>query len=203
MPLNTVFGILCAIVLARREFRGKALLNAAHRPAAQRLAGRGRLALIIVYGRRGWFGGWLAEHGMRVIFALPGMVLATMFVSLPFVAREVMPRAARDRHRAGAGGADARRLLAADLPAYHAARHPRRRRLRRRADRGAGLGEYGAVTIVSGHIAGRTETMTLYVEERFQSFDLTGAYAMSLVLALLSLATLLAMNAVRSHERKP
>jgi sulfate transport system permease protein len=91
VPLNTIFGVLFALVIVRREFRGKQILTALlDLPLGVSPVVVG-LALIIVYGRRGEFGGWLADHGIRVIFALPGMVLATMFVCIPFVAREVIP----------------------------------------------------------------------------------------------------------------
>lgn len=194
VPLNTVFGVLCAIMIARHNFRGKGLLNAViDLPLSVSPVVIG-LALIIVYGRRGWFGGWLLDHGIAVIFSTPGMVIATVFVSLPFVVREVVPvlreigteqeQAARTL---GAGPVQTFRYIT--LPAI-------------RAGIGYGvvltmaraIGEFGAVSIVSGRIAGRTETMTLYVEDRFQSFDLTAAYALSVVMALMALATLLAMN---------
>ena len=91
VPLNTVFGILCALVLVRQRFRGKGVLNALiDLPFALSPVVVG-LSLILVYGRGGWFGGWLTENGVRIIFAVPGMVLATVFISLPFVVREVVP----------------------------------------------------------------------------------------------------------------
>lgn len=194
VPLNTVFGVLCAMVLVRHDFRGKGLLNAAiDLPLGISPIVIG-LALIIVYGRQGWFGGWLLDHGVQVIFSTPGMVIATIFVSLPFVVREVVPVlqeiGMEQEHAAstlGAGPFQTFRYIT--LPAI-------------RAGIGYGvvltmaraIGEFGAVAIVSGKIAGRTETMTLYVEESFQSFDLTAAYALSVVMALIAFATLLAMN---------
>ena len=133
MPLNTVFGVLCAIVLVRQHFRGKALLNAAvDLPFAVSPVVIG-LALILVYGRNGWFGDWLIDHGIQRDLLRPGMILATIFVSLPFVVREVVPVLRGDRHRAGAGGRDAGRLAVADLLAHHAAGHPLGGGLRRRA----------------------------------------------------------------------
>src|SRR5262245_7518250 len=91
VPLNTIFGVLFALTIVRREFRGKTLLTALlDLPLGVSPVVVG-LALVIVYGRRGEFGGWLAEHGIKVIYSLPGMVLATMFVCIPFVAREVIP----------------------------------------------------------------------------------------------------------------
>jgi len=184
VPANAIFGVLTALLLARREFPGKRVLNAAvDLPFAVSPVIVG-LALILVWGRSGWF------HATGIIFALPGMVLATIFVSLPFVVREVLPvlqEEGTEQEQAattlGAGGwATFRRITLPTIRwglAYGVVLSTAR-----------SLGEFGAVSAVSGKISGRTETMTLYVEDRFQAFDLTGAYAASVVLALLALATL-------------
>jgi sulfate transport system permease protein len=184
VPLNAVFGVLTALLLARREFPGKRLLNAfVDLPFAVSPVIVG-LALILVWGRNGWF------HATGIIFATPGIVLATIFVSLPFVVREVMPvlvEEGTEQEQAattlGAGGwATFRRITLPTIRwglAYGVVLSTAR-----------SLGEFGAVSAVSGKISGRTETMTLYVEDRFQGFDLTGAYAASVVLALLAIATL-------------
>ena len=200
VPLNTIFGVLFALLVVRHEFRGKQILTALlDLPLGVSPVVVG-LALIIVYGRRGEFGGWLADHGLRVIFALPGMVLATLFITIPFVAREVIPVL----REIGTEQEQAARTLGAShwqifrmitLPAI-------------RVGVGFGvvlttaraLGEYGAVAIVSGKLSGRTETMTVHVEERFLAFDLTGAYTASLVLALLALLTLFAMQRLKPRE---
>jgi sulfate/thiosulfate transport system permease protein len=200
VPLNTLFGVLCAHVLVRQSFRGKALLNAAvDLPFAVSPVVIG-LALVLVYGRKGWFGDWLIEHGYRVIFAVPGMVLATIFVSLPFVVREVVPVlreiGSEQEQAAETLGANSwQTFWRITLPAirwgvaYGVVLTTAR-----------ALGEFGAISIVSGRLSGRTETLTLFVENRFQRFDLTGAYAASVVLALLALGTLLSMNLLRSEE---
>jgi sulfate transport system permease protein len=184
VPLNAVFGVLTALLLARREFPGKRLLNAiVDLPFAVSPVIVG-LALILVWGRNGWF------HAEGIIFATPGIVLATVFVSLPFVVREVLPvlhEEGTEQEQAattlGAGGwATFRRITLPTIRwglAYGVVLSTAR-----------SLGEFGAVSAVSGKISGRTETMTLFVEDRFQAFDLTGAYAASVVLALLALATL-------------
>jgi sulfate/thiosulfate transport system permease protein len=184
VPLNAIFGVLTALLLARREFPGKRLLNAfVDLPFAVSPVIVG-LALILVWGRNGWF------HATGIIFATPGIVLATIFVSLPFVVREVLPvlvEEGTEQEQAattlGAGGwATFRRITLPTIRwglAYGVVLSTAR-----------SLGEFGAVSAVSGKISGRTETMTLYVEDRFQAFDLTGAYAASVVLALLALATL-------------
>ena len=197
VPLNTIFGILFALAVVRRDFRGKALLTALlDLPLGVSPVVVG-LALIIVYGRRGEFGGWLADHGIRVIFATPGMVLATIFVCVPFVAREVIPvlrEIGTEQEQA------ARTLGATDWQIFWMITLPA---IRTGVAFGVvlttarALGEYGAVAIVSGKLSGRTETLTIHVEERFLNFDMVGAYTASLVLALLALATLFLMQRLK------
>lgn len=200
VPANTVFGVVCALALARHRFRGKAILNSLiDLPFAISPVVVG-LALILVYGRGGWIGDWLVENGIQVIFSVPGMVLATMFVSLPFVVREVTPvlrEIGTEQEQAAStlGASPWQTFWRVTLPAirwgvaYGVVLTTAR-----------ALGEFGAVSVVSGKLSGRTETATLRVEERFQSFDLTGAYAASAVLALMALATLLAMNLLKPKE---
>jgi sulfate transport system permease protein len=200
VPLNTLFGVLCALVLVRQRFRGKAALNAAiDLPFAVSPVVIG-LALILVYGRDGWIGDWLIENGIRVIFSPAGMVLATIFVSLPFVVREVVPvlrEIGTEQEQAATtlGASPLQTFRRVTLPAirwgvaYGVVLTTAR-----------ALGEFGAVSVVSGKLSGRTETLTLFVEQRFQRFDLTGAYAASVVLALLALITLLSMNLLRPKE---
>jgi sulfate transport system permease protein len=201
VPLNTIFGVLCALAVVRQRFRGRALLNAmVDLPFAVSPVVVG-LALLLVYGRRdGWVGEWLAERGIQVIFSTPGMILATMFVSLPFVVREVIPvlrEIGTEQEQAAAtlGAGRFQTFFRVTLPAirwgvaYGVVLTTAR-----------ALGEFGAVSVVSGKLSGRTETATLFVENRFQRFDETGAYAASVVLALLALATLLAMNLIKPKE---
>jgi sulfate transport system permease protein len=152
------------------------------------------LALILVYGQDGWFGGRLAEHGIQVIFAVPGMILATVFVSLPFVVREVAPvlrEVGTEQEQAastlGAGPWTTFRRIT--LPSIRWGLSYGVVLATARA-----LGEFGAVSVVSGKLSGQTETLTLFVENRFTQFDLTGAYAASVVLGLLAVATLVGMN---------
>jgi sulfate transport system permease protein len=200
VPLNALFGIIFALVVVRREFRGKGLLTALlDLPLGVSPVVVG-LALVIVYGRRGEFGGWLAEHGIRVIFALPGMVLATIFVCIPFVAREVIPvlrEIGTEQEQA------ARTLGASDWQIFRTITFPA---IRAAVAFGVvlstarALGEYGAVAIVSGKLSGRTETLTIHVEERFLDFNLTGAYTASLVLAALALLTLVLMQRLQLRE---
>ena len=194
VPLNTVFGIGMALLLERGRFRGKALLGMLiDLPFAISPVVVG-LALVLVYGKTGWFGDWLAAHGIQVIFSVPGMVIATAVVSLPFVARETMPvlrELGIDSEQAAAtlGAGAWQTFWRVTLPAirwggvYGVVLTTAR-----------ALGEVGAVSIVSGRIEGQTQTLPLYVQDRFENFDTAGAYTAAVVLALLALGTLLAMN---------
>jgi sulfate transport system permease protein len=200
VPVNTVFGIVCALAIVRRSFPGKGVLNAfVDLPLALSPVVVG-LALFLLYGREGWFGGWLEEHDVQFLFALPSMVVATIFVSIPFVAREVVPtlRELGDEQEQAA-----RTLGASGWQTF--------RRITLPSIRWAViygvilttarcLGEYGAVAVVSGRLQGETETATLRVQERYESFDLAGAYAISIVLAAIAVLVLLTMTRVRPRE---
>jgi sulfate transport system permease protein len=199
VPLNTIFGVACALVLVRQRFRGKAVLNALiDLPFALSPVVVG-LALFLVYARTGWFGPWLDAHGIQIVFALPAMVLATIFVSLPFVVREVVPVL----REIGTEQEEAAWTLGASPLATF-------RRITLPAIRwgitygvvlttARCLGEFGAVAVVSGNLIGKTQTLTLHVENRFQAFDLVGAYTASVVLAVLALMTLFLMNLFRKE----
>ncbi len=198
--LNTVLGILLALVIVRGRFRGRWLLDAlVDLPFAISPVVVG-LALILVYGKTGWFGDALTDAGIQIIFSWPGILLATVFVTLPFVAREVAPvlREIGDEQEQAAATLGASRWQAfrrVTLPAirwgvvYGVVLTTAR-----------AIGEFGAVSVVSGKISGETETLTLLVEKRFQNFDLAGAYAASALLALIALATLLAMTRIKPRK---
>ena len=200
VPLNTVFGILCALAIVRDRFPGAGIVNAlVDLPLALSPVVVG-LALFLLYGRTGWFGPWLAEHGIQMLFALPSMVLATVFISLPFVAREVVPtlreigeEQEQAAHTLGASGWQT--FWRITLPSIRWAVIYGVVLTTARC-----LGEYGAVAIVSGHLEGRTETATLRVQDAYENFDTAGAYAISLVLAALSVVVLLAMTLLRPRE---
>src|SRR5262245_46115301 len=195
VPLNTIFGVIAALALVRGRFRGNAVVDALiSLPFALSPVVIG-LALLLVYGRGGW-----VSLPFQVIFSLPGMVLATVFVSLPFVAREVVPvlREIGDEQEQAAATLGASRWQAfwrITLPAirwgvaYGVVLTTAR-----------AIGEFGAVSIVSGRIAGQTQTLTLLVEQRFQNFDLAGAYAASALLGLIAIATLLAMTLLKPRK---
>jgi sulfate transport system permease protein len=201
VPMNTVFGVGMALLLERGRFWGKGLLAVLiDLPFAISPVVVG-LALVLVYGRTGWFGNWLAGHGIQVIFSVPGMVLATAVVSLPFVARETIPvlrELGTDAEQAAEtlGASPWQTFWRVTLPGirwgvvYGVVLTTAR-----------ALGEFGAVSIVSGRIEGQTQTLPLYVQDRFENFDSTGAYTAAVVLALLALATLLAMNLLTRRTR--
>ena len=200
VPLNTVFGVFCALLLVRRTFPGKSYLSVLiDVPFAVSPVVVG-LALVLVYGRTGWFGGALADAGFRVIFAWPSMVLATIFVSLPFVVREVVPvlqevGVEQDQAAHTLGASTRQTFWRITLPAIRAGVTYGVILTTARA-----LGEFGAVSIVSGKIAGRTSTLTVHVEEKFQQFDLVGAYTSSLVLAVIALVIVLGMTVLKPKE---
>ncbi len=160
------------------------------------------LAMYLLYGRDGWAGRWLGGHGVQVLFSLPGIVLATALVSLPFVVREVVPVLAElgtDQEQAAQtlGAGPWRTFWSVTLPAirwavvYGVVLSTAR-----------SLGEFGAVSIVSGNVIGRTQTLPLFVEERFRNFDTAGAYSAGFLLAVISLVILATMSLVgRRKER--
>jgi len=200
VPLNTVFGVIAALALVRGDFRGKWLIEAIiDIPFAVSPIVIG-LSLILVYGSGGWLGSWFVDHGVQIIFAVPGMVLATIFVSLPFVVREVEPvlREVGDEQEQAAAtlGANPRQIFTRiTLPAirwgiaYGVVLSMAR-----------AIGEFGAVSVVSGKIAGQTETLTLLVEKRYGNFDVSGAYAASLLLVVIALVTLGAMTLIKPRK---
>ena len=201
VPLNVVFGIATALVLVRGRLPGKRLLNAlVDLPFAVSPIVIG-LSLLLLYGRDGWFGGFLMDNGIRILFSVPGIVLATVFVSLPFVAREVAPvlREIGDEQEQAAttlGASPWQTFRRITLPAirwgvaYGVVLSTAR-----------AIGEFGAVSVISGKVAGETQTLTILVEERYNNFELAGAYAASALLAVIALLTLLAMTLLGNRSR--
>jgi sulfate transport system permease protein len=158
------------------------------------------LALLLLYGRLGWFGPFLERHGIQVVFALPSMILATIFVSLPFVVREVVPVlreiGTEQEQAATTLGANAwQTFWRVTWPAIRWATAYGVVLTTARA-----LGEFGAVSVVSGRLAGQTESLTLYVQDRYQAFDEVGAYASAVVLAMIAVTTLVLMTALKPKE---
>jgi sulfate transport system permease protein len=201
VPLNAIFGIITALVLVRSRIRGKRVLEGLiDLPFAVSPVVVG-LALVLLYGRQGWFGPALSDAGIQIIFSLPGIVLATIFVCLPFVVREVAPvlREVGDEQEQAAATLGASRwqtFWRITMPAirwgvvYGVVLSTAR-----------AIGEYGAVSVVSGKISGETDTLTLLVEKRFNNFDLAGAYAASALLAFIALVTLLTMSLLNRRGR--
>lgn len=190
VPLNLGFGVAAAWAMTRFAFRGKAALGALiDLPFSVSPVVSG-LVYVLLFGAQGWFGPWLAAHGVKVIFALPGLVLATVFVTLPFVARELIPL----MQAQGSEEEEAARVLGANgwqmffrvtLPNIRWALLYGVLLCNARA-----MGEFGAVSVVSGHIRGLTTTMPLEVEMRYNEYDYVGAFAIASLLALLALLTL-------------
>ena len=201
VPINTVFGVLCGLAIVRRRFPGKGILNAfIDLPLAVSPVVIG-LCLVLLYAPyNSWFGAWFLGHGFRILYALPSIVLATVFVSVPFVAREVIPtlrELGNDQEQAAATlGATARqRFWRITLPSIRWAIVYGVVLTTARC-----LGEYGAVAVVSGRITGQTETAPILVDSYIDNFDYTGAYAVSLVLAMIAVVVLVAMILIKPRE---
>src|SRR5438034_7755997 len=194
VPANTIFGVLAALAIVRHRFRGAGIFNAVvDLPLALSPVVVG-LALLLLYGRGGWLGG----HG--IAFALPGMVLATMFVSLPFVVREVVPvlreiGAEQEQAAETLGAGPFQTFRRITFPAIRWAVAYGVVLTTARA-----IGEFGAVSAVSGNIEGRTQTLPLYVKAQFDGFDTAGAYASSVVLAMIAIAVVVALRALHPRE---
>jgi sulfate transport system permease protein len=201
--INTVFGVTMSILIVRYDFPGRRLLNTLlDIPLSVSPVVVG-LSLILVYGGRdGWFGPTLESVGLQVIFAMPGMVLATVFVSLPLVIREVVPvleevgiEQEQAAHSLGASGVQT--FWRVTLPSIRwALVYGIVLTLAR------SLGEFGAVKIVSGNVLGETRTATLVVEEQYLNFDKGGAYATAFLLALVSVACIVIVSIIRPKEGK-
>ena len=197
---NTIFGVGVAILLVRHEFPGKRLLNALiDLPLAVSPVVVG-LAFILVYGRFAPVGGWLEDIGIQVIFSIPGMVLATIFVSLPLVVRAVAPvlEELGDEQEQASLTLGANRWVTfrrITLPGIRSALTYGVILCLARA-----LGEYGAVAVVSGRLVDETQTITLFVEERFQNFDQQAAFAAATALAMIAVVTLLVTKLVTPKD---
>jgi sulfate transport system permease protein len=202
VPANLVFGIAAAWAIARFSFPGKSVLvTLIDLPfsVSPVIAG---LIYVLIFGLQGWFGGWLAEHDMKVIFAVPGIVLATVFVTFPFVARELIPlmQAQGNEQEEAAVVLGARgwqvfwRVTVPNIKwglLYGVILCNAR-----------AMGEFGAVSVVSGHIRGMTNTLPLHVEIVYNEYQFAAAFACASLLALLALATLALKYAVERRTRE-
>jgi sulfate transport system permease protein len=190
VPLNTGFGLAAAWCLVHFRFPGRALLIAlVELPFSVSPVVSG-LVYVLMFGLQGWFGPGLAAHGLTIIFALPGIVLATLFVTLPFVARQIMPLMQAQ------GIAEEEAALTLGASGWAIFRRVTLPRLRWALLTGVllcnarAMGEFGAVSVVSGHIRGVTTTMPLQIEILYNDFDIAGAFALSALLAGLALLTI-------------
>jgi sulfate transport system permease protein len=200
---NGIFGIAIALYLARRKGTIASLLGIfIDLPLALSPVVVG-LGLTLVFANTGWFGTWFTDHGFAIMFAFPSIAIATAFVSLPFVARELIPvlREIGEEQQQAAATLGATRLQTfwrITLPAIRPALTYGIVLTAARA-----LGEYGAVAVVSGGIQGQTETLTLIVQRDWNNFDQTGAYSTSLLLAAIAVVVLIALNFMKpAHERQ-
>jgi sulfate/thiosulfate transport system permease protein len=190
VPLNTIFGIAASWAIAKFEFNGKSLLiTLIDLPFSISPVVSG-LIYVLLFGAQGVFGPWLKEHGIEIIFALPGIVLATVFVTFPFVARELIPlmqaQGNTDEEAALTLGASGwRAFLTVTLPNIRWGLLYGVLLCNARA-----MGEFGAVSVVSGHIRGVTDTMPLHVEILYNEYNFAAAFAMASLLTLLALVTL-------------
>ena len=196
VPLNTLFGIAAAWALAKFEFRGKSfIITLIDLPIAVSPVVSG-LVFVLLFGLQGWFGHWLQDRDISIIFALPGIVLATMFVTLPYVARELIPlmqQLGNDEEEAaitlGAGGWMT--FFRVTLPKIRWGLVYGVILCNARA-----MGEFGAVSVVSGHIRGLTNTMPLHVEILYNEYNFVGAFAVASLLTLLAVVTLIVKSLI-------
>jgi sulfate transport system permease protein len=202
VPVNIVFGLAASWAIAKFEFPGKAfLVSLIDLPFAISPVISG-LVYVLVFGLQGWMGAWLAAHDLRIIFAVPGIVLATMFVTLPFVARELIPlmqeQGTEEEEAAavlGAGGWQT--FWRVTLPNVKWALLYGVILCNARA-----MGEFGAVSVVSGHIRGLTNTVPLHIEILYNEYNFVSAFAVASLLALLALVTLAAKSIVERRMRQ-
>ncbi|RYE63671.1 MAG: sulfate ABC transporter permease subunit CysW [Oxalobacteraceae bacterium] len=204
VPLNLVFGVAAAWAITKFEFRGKSiLLTLIDLPfsISPVIAG---LMYVLLFGASGWFGPWLAEHDIKILFAVPGIVLATVFITFPFVARELIPL----MQQQGTEEEEAALVLGASgWSTFWRVTMPNIKwgllygviLCNARA-----MGEFGAVSVVSGHIRGETNTMPLHVEILYNEYNFTAAFAVASLLALLALVTLAIKSFIewRLHQAK-
>jgi len=201
VPLNTIFGIAAAWAIAKFDFRGKtALVALIELPFSVSPVVSG-LVFVLLFGAQGWFGSWLEAHDIRIIFALPGLVLATLFVTFPFVARQLVPLMSAQ------GRADEEAALTLGASGWQAFWRITLPNIRFGLLYGVllcnarAMGEFGAVSVVSGHIRGETNTMPLQVEALYNDYDFVAAFAVASLLALLALVTLALKSAIEWRYR--
>nr|WP_315468072.1 sulfate ABC transporter permease subunit CysW [uncultured Undibacterium sp.] len=208
VPLNLVFGVAAAWAIAKFEFRGKnVLLTLIDLPFSVSPVISG-LIYVLLFGAQGWFGEWLREHDIKILFAVPGIVLATVFVTFPFVARELIPLMQAQ------GSEEEEAALVLGASGWKTFWHVTLPNIKWGLLYGVilcnarAMGEFGAVSVVSGHIRGETNTMPLQVEILYNEYNFTAAFAVASLLTLLALVTLALKTIVEwktdeSRQRTP
>ncbi|MFT4172114.1 MAG: sulfate ABC transporter permease subunit CysW [Rhodocyclaceae bacterium] len=202
LPFNIVFGVAAAWAIAKFDFRGKSLLTTLiDLPFAVSPVVAG-LLFILIFGANGWLGPWLSAHNIKIIFALPGMIIATMFITVPYIARELIPlmqAQGKDEEEAAVSlGANGPQMFwRVSLPNIKWGLLYGVILANARA-----MGEFGAVSVVSGHIRGETNTLPLHVEILYNEYNAVGAFAAASVLGLLALVTLVAKVVVEWRMHK-
>jgi sulfate transport system permease protein len=196
VPVNVAFGIAAAWTVAKFDFPGKSLLvTFIDLPFSVSPVVSG-LIFVLLFGAQGWFGDWLAANDVQIIFAVPGIVLATIFVTFPFVARELIPLMTEQ------GRGDEEAAVSLGASGWQAFRYVTLPNIRWGLLYGVllcnarAMGEFGAVSVVSGHIRGRTNTMPLHVEILYNEYNFAAAFAVASLLALLALLTLVLKSAL-------
>ncbi|MEH2026423.1 sulfate ABC transporter permease subunit CysW [Nostoc sp.] len=201
LPVNTVFGLCAAWAIARHKFPGRAIvLSIIDLPFSISPVVAG-LMIVLLYGRNGWFGPWLQAHDIKIVFAFPGMVLATAFVSMPFVAREVIPvleEFGKDQEEAARtlGAKDWQIFLRVTLPSIRWGLLYGLILTNARA-----MGEFGAVSVVSGNIADQTQSLPLFVEDAYKQYETEAAFSAAVLLALLAVVTLVLKEILERKTR--
>lgn len=202
VPLNLVFGVAAAWAIAKFEFRGKQILiTLIDLPfsVSPVIAG---LVFVLVFGAQGWFGSWLSEHDIKIIFAVPGIVLATVFVTFPFVARELIPLMQAQ------GKEEEEAAVVLGAKGWQVFWHVTLPNIKWGLMYGViltnarAMGEFGAVSVVSGHIRGQTNTLPLHVEILYNEYQFSAAFAVASLLALLALVTLVIKNWVEHQAAR-
>jgi sulfate/thiosulfate transport system permease protein len=201
VPLNTIFGVAAAWLISKYEFRGKPMLTTLiDLPFSVSPVVSG-LVFVLLFGAQGWFGTWLQDHDVEVIFALPGLVLATVFVTFSFVARQLIPLMtmqgrASEEAALTLGASGWQTFWRVTLPNIRFALLYGVLLCNARA-----MGEFGAVSVVSGHIRGETNTMPLHVEVLYNEYNFVAAFAVASLLALLALVTLALKSLIEWRHR--
>jgi sulfate/thiosulfate transport system permease protein len=202
VPLNLVFGVAAAWAIAKYDFRGKAFLTTlVDLPFSVSPVVAG-LIYVLVFGAQGWLGPWLAAHDIKIVFAVPGIVLATIFVTFPFIARELIPLMQAQ------GNEEEQAAIVLGASGWQTFWHVTLPNIKWGLIYGVilcnarAMGEFGAVSVVSGHIRGQTNTMPLHVEILYNEYQSVAAFAVASLLALLALVTLVIKSVAEWHQER-